>query len=67
MHTVSDVLWLGDYNEDNMGSFIVTSGNTMPDESVYDELPSTTPAPQWGESRSACWCSFTQCLEPGRH
>lgn len=52
---MSDVLWFDDYSQDSMGStFIVTSGNTQPDESMYSEFETTTPAPEWGE--------FKECL-----
>lgn len=59
-----DVVWVDDLSQDEFGtSFIVTGGNVHPDESMYSDTQTTTPAPVRGEFNSACpllLCSHSQ-------
>ncbi|MPC20812.1 hypothetical protein E2C01_013772 [Portunus trituberculatus] len=45
MHTVSEVLWLDDYTQDAM-PILVAVGNRPPDEPMYSDVETTTPAPE---------------------
>ncbi|XP_063858564.1 hemicentin-1-like isoform X2 [Scylla paramamosain] len=47
MHTVSEVLWLDDYTQDAM-PILVAVGNRQPDEPMYSDVETTTPAPERG-------------------
>lgn len=50
-----DVVWVDDLSQDDFGtSFIVTGGHVHPDESMYSDIQTTTPAPVRGE--------FKKCL-----
>ncbi|XP_050717208.1 neuroplastin-like isoform X1 [Eriocheir sinensis] len=44
-----DVVWVDDLSQDDFGtSFIVTGGHVHPDESMYSDIQTTTPAPVRG-------------------
>lgn len=51
----ADIVWGSDFMQDELGTnFIVTGVNMHPDESLYSEMQTTTPAPVRSE--------FKKCL-----
>ena len=62
MHTVSEVLWLDDYTQDAM-PILVAVGNRPPDEPMYIDVQTTTPAPERGEFKECvllCSCTVSR-------
>lgn len=59
------MVWVDDLNQEGIGTnFIVTGGNVPPDESVYSDIQTTTPAPVRGESKK---CLPLAPMHPLKH